>query len=451
MTPKSKPSIQKVKWRDMKARVTEINPTFAKVINGVDPNNKLDMYLVRYPFGTKFLNQDVFYVPTEEGKLVPLTDPSIPATMREQLGYNRNGFIPMGILLNRSVELFLHPEQRLIPYGMRMPGNLIGLWSILDPTISYHSAGIWNMTAGANYISMLPKISDSVSFKKLSRARSLKSSPPDNPLNHGSLMTQMAHHKDFAYTWDVEILFFSADWLKEREDNEWIRFHYFLYRETWEGSAYWRNKWFFDFIWDSFVMELTRQKIKVMPHVVDIVKHLIAVALGVLPGFAPALNDDEAPVQGLQEDFYIHYGLKKFAATIMVPRHFTPTKPSEPVYWSFQFPTHIESAPKPKTMGSVLSIMLEVHELLSLFCRATTERKLMGLTNHPIYETIKRVQFDFFHSESDPEGIVRLCREMPLEDKRLISSPKKFGKREFSEISPFVRGCVRISLKPNIE
>ncbi len=443
---KNRATLEAVKWGDVRELVREIKPSFADVIDLLDPQGSLVMYKVRYPFGSVIIQDGIFHLPTSDGRIAPITDDQISDTIRNQLSYS--GTIPMGIVLHNSVELFLPSEERIIPFTLMCPGRIFGLSRALDPPISFHAGGTWQMTAGARSMFVLPKITDYVSYKKICRARSIKLPMPDKLLDHGPLLIQMSKHKDFQKPWFCELLCFPADFLKEHNDAKWIKFRYFLYEDVWETSAFWRNKYLFDFIWDSFVIELNRQnaRLRITPHAMTIVQLLIMIGLGVLPGFSPAVDDEEGPVGALQDDFYKIYGLKKYAATLMVPKHFSITNVDRPIYWSFQLPTYLATMPKPKTVGSTLSLMHEVHAILTKFCEAARENKLKGVIGTPIQELVKKIQFDFFHSEHDPEGIIRPSKEMPLEDKSLIGLTTKYGKKDFSEVSPFVRGCVRISV-----
>lgn len=441
----NQPTIKEVKWKDVKEAVAKVNPKFAAVINNMSLSNDFSLYLVRYPFGSLIVKSGVFYVPNEKGQIVPISDPSISDKFRKALNYN-NG-IPMGVILKKSAELFMQTKEHTIPFGMMKEGKIFALWRILNPSMSYLAPQIWNISSGARDIFFLPKITDTASYKKLAKARNIKYPMPRNLLEQAAILTHLANHKEFSSEWNTEMLFFPNIWLKYQDDDNWIRFHHFLLQEAWENSEHWRNKVVYDFIWDSFVKEITEKNIRIAPHRIDIVKHLIMVGLGVLPGFCPAIDNEAAPVGSLQDEFIDIYDLKRFSPTIMVPHHFSPNE-KRPVYWSLQFPTHFESNPKPYTSNSIIEALREIKILLEEFIQAVNEGKLEGLTGTPIPDFFKLIRYDFFHSDLVPnhEDGIRHSKEMVDGDKSLIKCAKKYGHRTFSEISPFVRGCVRISV-----
>ncbi len=129
----------------------------------------------------------------------------------------------------------------------------------------------------------------------------------------------------------------------------------------------------------------------------------------------------------------------------MVPKHYSATD-GRSVYWSLQFPSYFESTPKPKKGSRIVDDLKAVKILLERFREAVINGKILIISTAPFYEFIKKSQFDFFHSDSDGDEGIRRNSEMPKEDKTLILCEKKFGRRTFSEVSPFSRGCVRITV-----
>lgn len=438
------PSFEEVYWKDIRSRVLELNPSFAAVIDQLDPDSKMPLYIARYPFGSTIVREGIVHIPIENKKTIAVTSSRIPTNIQAQLNYT--GTIPAGIVLSNSTELFMKQEDATLPFTISTKGRIIALWRALDPdpTHSFHAGGALHMVAGTRTLFMLPKITDTTSFKKLSRARGINLPLPISLFDHGPIFEQMSQHKDFTSEWETEILFFSAEWFKRRDDIAWLTFHHFLLEDVWGRTQFWRNKIIFDYIWDSFVKELSRKNMKVTPYSVDIVKHIIMVSLGVLPGFAPLQNEDLCPLRALQDDFINIYNLKNYAPVIMAPRYFSLSDP-HPIYWSLQLPVYFESIPHPRSHNSVLVNLCDIKQLLDALKKSVRDFSIKGVIGTPIEECANKVIFDYFHSDIDPEGLIRPTSEMPKEDTRLIKCPNNYGKRAFSEISPFVRGCIRLS------
>lgn len=439
------PSLEVVRWSDVREAVHTVNPALAEIMDSIKHVDELKLYRAKYAFGTDILRDSKFYVPYN-GTVSPIDHPRIPDSIKQDLDYSKyaSHSIPLGIILDHSIELYMQSEERINPFSLYTKGQLFGLWGTLGPTIRFE-AKVWNIMAGARCVFLLPKIQDAPSYKRLCKQRNVKRTMPRTLLDQGPMLAQMAQHKHFTSPWMAELLFFSKDCLKKNDDMSVKDLRLFLYGIAWEGSDYWRNKIVYDVIWDSFVKDLTMRYIRIMPYIVDIVRHLIVIGLGITPGFSSAVDDEVGPIEGLKADFIDIYGLKHFAPTILVPKHLSATD-GRPVYWSLQLPSYFESTPKPKKESSIVDDLKAVKSLLERFREAVLGGKIPIVVGTPFYDFIKKVQFDFFHSDSDVEEGIRPNRDMPKEDKTLIQCAKKLGRQGFSEISPFTRGCIKITL-----
>jgi len=439
--PKNKiASIVELRWDDIKNQVIQVNPEFAEIINNIKNKNDFPLYKVTYPFGSTIIDSGKFQLPLKDGTLVPISHSSINQKYYDQLNYNSNS-IPFGIVLDKSIELFLQTQDRVIPSVIHSEGKLLGLWSSLSSMHVWLDA--WHMTAGSRSIFVLPKITDNASHKKLCKARGIKAPLPGDLNSHWNLLTKLAAHSDFSEPWFTETLFFSNKWFVPQKDNNWVRFQNYLYQKAWKGTETWRSKAVYDHIWDSIIRELTKSQTKIAPFIVDIVKHIITIGIGAAPGFCPATCSKKIPIKGLQQDFIDLYSLKNYAPTIMVPHHFSK-KSRRKVYWSLAMPTHFESNVKPKKLNSTLAVLREIKELM-LYFKEVTLKKPDSIKGSPMETFLNDANFDFFHSEPDVEGEIGLSLELPKKDDTLVYTAPSLQKRGFSDVSPFVRGCVRFS------
>lgn len=339
----------------------------------------------------------------------------------------------------------MQQDERIIPFSVMSSGTIFGIWGALNRA---HSASprVWHITSGARSIFLLPNISDTPSYKKLAKARNLKIPVPKELIDQGPVLAEISKHSNFTDRWHSEILFFPHIWLEEHAGEAWARFQLYLYTSAWEKTEYWRNKVVRNYIWDSFVKEFSKKNVRVSHYIFDIVEHLIMVALGVLPGFVAATDNSSAPIEAFQKDFLNIYGLKYYVPAIIVPAYIQHTK-SKAVYWSMQFATYFESLPRPKATNSIVSDLREIIYLIDEFQKAVLAGKITSIIGTPFFELMKKIKFEFFHSNvSDDENIYH-CNEMPKRDATLLEALCACENTQFSEISPFARGCVRISIE----
>ncbi len=438
-------SLEKVIWSQVRKDVHKVNPELATILDEINPGEELPFYRAKYPFGVVILDKTQFYIPTPSHTIAALEQND------DDVSHNLycNGGIPMGIVLDKSIELCISDET-LMPWILMQKGAIFGLWRKLDPStgVSYHMTS-WLLASGMTSGFILPRISDKISYKKLIKARGLKRNMPDSLQEHSQLLSKISSHPNFESSWHSELLFFSNLWLDKIENYSNLLIYFQRY--VIEKTAFWRNKVLFDHIWDSFAKILQKENIYVKPYIIDIVKHLIIVALGEMPGFSPAIDDEIAPVNGFQKDLLEIYGLKNFSSTIMVPNYFNmQDSDARPVYWSLQLPYYFESMPKSKTSETILQTLVQIHQLIKHFEETVEHGKLPSVMNTPIEMCLKRVKFTCFHSDIDSEGLIQHTHKLPKEDPSLHSFPifgQRLHQQGFSETTPFTRGCVRISLK----
>jgi len=442
----NRPSMELVSWKDVREAVYEVNAPFAEVVDQLDPSRQFRLYRARYPFGSVILNYEgVVHFPTPTGQLAPLSDPCFSSQIRDDLAYYND--VPAGVVLRHSLELAVKSANNLFPFALMQKGHIFGLWRTLDPspTYSYHTSIPWQMTTGARCLFMLPKITDSVSYKKLYRARNIKLSLPQNLLDHYFLFKQLSEDQKNTDYWHTELIFFSMDWFKRLDDVNWLRFSELLYKEVHNKTQFWRNKFLFDVMWDYFSKELSLENINAKPYIMDMIKHIITIALGVVPGFGPLVNEEIAPIQLIQKDFIQLYELKLFVPTIIGPSYFQINESDpRPVYWSLQLPSYFETIPKPRSSKSTLEDLREIKRLIDTFVEVTHKGKIKGINNTPVEYCLNHVRFDYFHSDVEDDDEIRPTKEIPQDDPRMIFSMSPEN-NQFSTVSPFTRGCIRLS------
>lgn len=441
-------SLEKVTWSKVRKDVHKVNPELAAIIDDINPGEELPFYRAKYPFGVTIFDEEP-RLPAPDGSIVAISDRKIVDTIREDLNYTSG--LPIGLVLNHSIELSIKAEDGMMPWILMAAGRVFGLWRGIEPepSTSYHSTTFGSVAVGMSSGFVLPSIADINAYKKLAKARGLKRNLPRSLQEHCAMLANISKHPSFSKDWQMHLLYFSSSWFENLKNYP----HLIIYFQQYiiEKSAFWRNKIIFDSSVDSFIKNLDKENIVVKPYIIDIFKHLITIAIGQLPAFAPAIDDEIAPVTALQEDLLTIYGLRNFSSTIMVPTYFNMHEPkARPVYWSLQLPYYFESVPKPRTVGTLLEVLKQIHQLIHYFISASEQGKLSGIAGTPLETCIRRVKFTCFHSDIDSEGLIQHIHKMPKEDPTLYSFAlpgHKIHQQGFSDTTPFARGCVRISLK----
>jgi hypothetical protein len=438
----NKATLKKVSWNDVRKEVSKVNPELAKIIDEINPDAGYTLFEASYPFGSEPLQKGRAYFPDPAGDLLALNDSKTSAELQECLSYNL-GTNPVSLVLENSFEIFMLFKEHTIPffYGLIPPGKILSTWRVLSTNKPHAPAFLWHMTAGARSLYTLPKISELKGNTRLKRVYGLKSAPPKNLLDHWHLFRELTQHPSFGEKWSARMLFFGKKWFDKLHDPAWIKFRAYLLQAAWDGSEFWRNQ----FIWDlAFSLIQERKHMRPDPYIRDTVKHLFTIAVGAIPGFAPALGNEAAPIERLQEVLLNDYRLG-YAPIIMQPTFFSLyDEIARPVYYSLEYPGAIEFSPSSRATTNKIMILSDIHYLLERCLSALREQDL-NVIETPLYDLPHLAKFDFFHTETSNYEAVRNSVNIPLEDAAFLKGAKYCRGQKFPANCSFVKGCIRIS------
>ncbi len=441
-------SIEEMTWQNIRAEVLSLNPELTEIIDDLNPDDSLTLFKVRYPFGAKILKHGTLYLPNKLGQLVPITDSSILSHIKEKLGYNLFSN-PATFVLKNVLELFVETKDRsatTIPlYGHEAaaPGRLFGIQSILSGNPSYHPKFIWDMSAGARSLFMLPKISEVARHNKLKKLYSLQVDAPKNLLHHWQVFREIAASEAFLEPWHVELLYFSKKWFNRLNDPAWLRFSNYLYKLAWKGSTFWRNR----LCWD-LVFSLIHQSshVRTSRYIDETVRHLLAMSTGAVCGFSPATDSTMAPIKGLQEVYLNEYNLKEYHPTIMQPSSFDlESKNTSPIYYSLRFANAAEFS-KPNERISLITEMSQIASLLKRYIHELLSGKF-NLKTTLLDQAIRQVAFDFYHINPENYSNIIESKYLVEHDNRFLQAIQNDFVGVFPEHSPFFKGCIKVSRK----
>ena len=434
------PVIEKIVWSDIRTKVAELNPELAAIVDRLDPPYPL--FKASFPFGAEFIKQGKLYLPNEHGEFVPLSDSTISRELKEELSYNI-GSNPVSMVLGESAEIFLSADESTLPFslGFLRPGRFFSTSRVLSPKRSHQPAFLWNITAGARNLIMLPKISAAVGYKRLRKAFQLQVDKPKGLFEHWALFKEIVNHKDFQQPWAMQILFFSKEWFEHLNDKAWHEFHRYLLQAAWDGTEFWRNR----FIWDLVLSYIQRiQNINPNPYIADTVKHVLSIAVGAIPGMAPAIDNAFAPIAGLQQVFKDIYNLDNYLPIILQPTFLSLYEPCQPVYYSLQYPTTLEFSVKSSENTSALSDLYDVRWLMEKYLYGLRSGN-MNIAHTPLADMPSLVRFDYFHSDNDGRyRDIQSTLNIPTEDET-FAVIEGMESAAFPAQSSFVRGCIRVS------
>lgn len=423
------PYVTELSWKEARPMlVKQADPEMITIIDEINPSSDMSFILARYTFGD-ILKDGTLYIPTKDGNVYPIEHHKIEKKLRDKLNYR---FVPMGLILNKSVEVYFESEDRIMPSKLYSSGDIFGLWQLLDPEPEAHIKKLWNLSSGARSIFMLPMISDATLHAKLKRDLKIHSYAPKKLSMHRDVFSDIAKNmtEEKRSVWTCDVLYFTKKWFDLDLNNfsELKQYKYWLL-EAWRQSLNCRNQMNYSIVREAFSKKVSKRNIKPKPYILNTINHLMSIKDGIFPGFVPAQEDEIGGPIGLIQKAYIeHYGLKNYFPTILHPSHLSLNASKAPVYYSLTFPTLLDFSPASGGSSYLMNDMRELKLLMKML------EEFIGYEN---------VEYDFFHSEHDRFNEIESSHIIAKEDDRFLDNKSCV----FAYNGPFLRGCIRIKEK----
>jgi hypothetical protein len=440
----------KTYWENVRHRVSKAAPEFAKIVDGLSPNKSFPLYLAYYPYGD--LKGDTIspFLPKINGGNYRLSDENIPKDVRNDLGYGSTSS-PFGMLLEKQLEYFIDLKHLgiTIPWQVITPGSFFPLSCILliNSNRNYSPNGILTAVSGGRSVFMLPKIGCFTNHQMLQRDYNVQSPPPKLLYDHWNIFKEIINSNTTKKKWQSCVVYFSQKWVdKIHNDKAWHPLKKLLLELGWKKYEYERNHLYYNF---AYSLIQNSRNLKPNPYLADTVSHLLTIAVGAVPGYAPACDNDLLPLDALQEAFVESYGQKKYIPTIMAPTHFhLENRKAHPVYYSLQSPTTLSFSPKSRKLSSTIFEIRELKHLVDIFTNELAKEKNI-LSDTIICEAAKNVAFNFYHNNIDRHNLIEQSENLIHHDERFSAKHafKSADNSIFACDSPFVRGCISIGLK----
>lgn len=446
MVIQNKNGMSKVYWQDIRKRVAEVEPKFAKIVDELSPDKSFPLYLAYYPYGATKGDTLSTVFPDSHGGYYRLTDTHAPKDVVKHLGYSKNS-APLAILLEKNFELFIDLKEQgvTIPRVLYSPGAIFPFARILSRNSerTYAPNGLLTMSAGARSVFMLPNIGCATNHANLQRDFNVQNDAAKSLYDHWSVFKELIHADVAQCDWRACLVYFSQHWLdKLANDKAWLSLKLYLHELAWQHYEFLRNHFYYDV---AFSIIQKKRNLKPNPYLADTARHLLITALGAAPGYIPACDEDALPRRFLQKIFIESYGLKKYSPTILQPAHFNFEKDKTPIYYSLQHPsTHVFS-PKSRKIASTISEMRELERITRIYLQELAKDNSM-CSDTILNKIAKSVEFSYFHNKPDMHKVIKSSKEISKNDARFNEKHFKHS-AIFACDAPFVRGCVSIRVK----
>lgn len=434
-------AIQELTWQDVCEEIKNINKPLYDIIERVAPSSRMRFIKVRYQFGDLIVDNGVFQVPGARGELVPLTDPSVPSSLAAHLSYSA---IPLGIILGKTIEIFIDLEHEIIPLNAMVKGMLFGVFELLDAMANDFSHPPWSVAAGVRSAFLLPRISEKSRHLKLCRKFNVPNTVPKTLQEQWPIFYSLSRMSEVKRDWQCEILFLSSEWFSQpKSAPDWLQLQNYLYFHSWRQAQFARDSVSLGLIWKKFATILAERSLRPRPYLADTVKNIIAIARGAAPAFIPADDSQDAlPSKWIQQVYVEGYGIKDYLPTIMHLSNVRFEKPGGAVYYSLSYPILLAGAESGRVATAIMTDIRDLKLLLQTLEQAIFSKDIM-INYNPLYN----VSFEYYHTEHDHFEELQPSNLLAEVEPRFLNDLSAYPDRVFCSSSTFLRGCVRICVK----
>lgn len=434
-------SLKIVTWEDARKDLALINPAITAIIDQMSPSTDLYLYEASYAYGEIIDNGEHFNFPDETGKLYRVSEHNNQSLV-DDFQY-AGDYIPIGIITQKCVELFIDAGDTIIPSQIFCPGDVFALALHLEKNKSRHPTPITQMASGCRSCFSLPNISDSIHYMQLKRKLNLKSPLPKSLYEQWDFFRNIVKARKLEQPWQAKALLFPQKWVELiKHDPDWQPLYCHLIELAWLKSSYLRNKIYYDY---SFNMVTTQRNIKPNPYVAETFKYIIAIALGEFPGFRVGVDDSALPISVIQEALLNDYALKHYIPTIIHAARFDFQSSPFAAYYSFQFPSVPASVNKAKRLTTTLHDLRELKYIFDHYHEAVTQQTT-GLHETVIGQMLESTALHFLHSKKDIHNEINLSNTVDTFDPHFHHCSVTINEDKTpSYAGAFLRGCIGIT------
>lgn len=228
-------------------------------------------------------------------------------------------------------------------------------------------------------------------------------------------------------------------------DLGWTRFRNYLLELAWLEAQMLREKSTFGYLWESISTEIA-SGFKTRPYFLDTLQHMVYIAMGARPGFCCiSQSESAAPTKIIEEVYEKVYDLESYAPLLMGVERFQTSACHDPIYYSFNYPTVLNSAIDVDKPHRTINSIREIKRLTDLM------RRKIQADATSITSVLKNIDYVFFHDEEDIYKEITLSKYIPQDDHRIYNAMAHYREKSIPSAARFFRVVYEFhTLKANL-
>lgn len=299
--------MSELSWDRVQADIARVNQPLFKLLQQVEHIENMYFNVFEYPYGQIIADEHHFYLPDTGG-----TTPMVPFSM----------------VLEKNLEMFIEFRGKSSTYKVYNEGELLGV-SISSTSLTQHQpAEILQIVSGARNAFLLSPIADAKPHSNLEKYFKTRLLKPDDLGQHYLTFKELC--KAAGCKWRSKLLVFPMELVKQIKENKLPELSNFIKEYDSNQTEYYANTPFYNYL--MTYIKANSDKISQNIFVNDVLKQIIDIGVGQLPGYGLAVNEHLIPTDficALYRDVY----KSKYTPLLMIPNHFNKAT-NNPVFYS---------------------------------------------------------------------------------------------------------------------
>ena len=417
--------MRQVLWGEVSDLVKQANLQLWELINSIKPGADLPLFLANYHYGDYIFEKGKIRFPFEKNTLLGLD--ALPERMKHSLNRNK---IPLGLILNKSVELFSGYDEKVEPLTILKAGRLIGLFELF--AANSMDVTQLNISAGVRTAFLLPNVLDSTHHKKLVN---IYQAPEhiNSVFDHWDIFKKIANYRFHNRYWLCDVLFFSNVWLEKISQAEtlpWSQLKNYFFEQAWRHTISLSHVYNNCCLKNCLLQLMSDHKSVASDYMLEIVKYILLVQQGYAPGFQVSDGSEQYLPERVIQDAYIQdYKLRTYLPVIMHAALWDQDNNKFPLYYSLNLPiTFCATMPDLRNLRKT--------ELL---------RQCKLIMDH--LELAGDCHYRYMHRYTNVDQGIEKAFDLFAGDPRVMRLKDLYPNLEISSSSGFVQGCIQLQKK----
>ncbi|WP_233586474.1 hypothetical protein [Legionella sp. km772] len=344
------------------------------------------------------------------------------------------------MVLEKNLEMFIEFKGKSSTYKVYGEGELLGV-SVSSSHLTQHQpADILQISSGARNAFLLCPIADARPHHSIEKYFNRQIPKPEDLGEHYNTFKELCNAS--GCKWRSKLLVFPMELARQIKENKLPKISNLIKEYDSKQIEYYANTPFYNYL--MTYIKANNDQISQNIFVNDVLKQLIDIGVGQLPGYGLAVDNNLIPVDFISEVYRDIYK-SKYTPLIMVPTHFDKGR-NNPIFYSI---LKEEMAFRPSSFSNKPQ---RCELIYNTYHQYAEEIKKLGISkNTHFYEAATNLDLTLFNEKKVqvPPNLFKIPKDCIFDyDPRFLAISERLGyaRSLFPSKTTFLIGCFGIKI-----